>query len=84
MLEDEEELGEFVERPEAVAEFGAVAVLREYAVAEAVDRRNAQLREISRVADFARGGCQAVTHLERGFLGEGAERELPGMRLLQQ
>ena len=84
MLEDEEELGQLVERVVAVPELGAVAVLREDAVAEAVDRGDGQLREVARVADLARGGRQAVAHLERSLLGEGAEHDLPGLRLLQQ
>jgi hypothetical protein len=71
------------ERVEAVPEFGAVAVLREDPVAEAVDRGHCQLREVTRVSDLAGGRGQAVAHLEGGLLGESAQHELSGLRLLQ-
>ena len=77
-------LGELVERVEAVPELGAVPVLREDAIAEAVDRGNGELREVTAIADLASGGGQAVAHFEGGLLGKGAEHQLPGLRPLKQ
>jgi hypothetical protein len=84
VLEDEQELGKFIKRVEAVPELGPMAVLREHPVAEAVDRGHGQFGEVARIADLARAGGQPVSHLEGGLLGEGAEHKLPGLRLLQQ
>jgi len=84
VLEDEEELRELVECVEAMAQLGPMTVLREHAVAEAVDRGDGQLRKVARVAHLTRCGRHSVAQLEGCLLGEGAEHELPSLRLLQQ
>jgi hypothetical protein len=84
VLEDEQKLGELVERVEAVPERGAVAVLREDPIAIAVNRRGGQLRQVTAVCDCPRRGRQTIAHLEGRFLGERAQHYLPGFRLVQE
>lgn len=82
VLEDEKELCQLVEDVETVPQLCPVPM--EHTVAEAMDRRDSQFREVARVADFQGGGGQAIAHLEGGLLGECAEHELSGLGFLQQ
>ena len=56
MLEDKKKLRQFVEGIVAMPEFGAMPVLCEHAVAEAVYRGRCQFGQIAGIADFAGGG----------------------------
>jgi hypothetical protein len=84
VIEDEQQLGQLVEGLEIVPEFGPVSVLRQEAVAQAVDRRNHQFREVAMVSGLLRGGGQAVPHFEGSLLGERAEDDLAGTRLSKE
>jgi hypothetical protein len=80
VVEDEEALGEFVKGLEVVSESSLVAVGGEDAVAETVDRGDAEFGEVGGASKFGGSGRDAVAEFEGGFLGERAEDYLFGCR----
>jgi len=84
VLEDEQELRQLIQRLVAVAERRPVAVPGQDAVAQPVDGRDSQLRQVAPVADRLRGSREAIAHLERSLLGEGAEHDLLRRGSLQE
>jgi hypothetical protein len=84
VLEEKQEVRQIVERFVAVPEGGAVPVLDQQLVAEAVDGADAEFAEVAHVAGLARGGGGAVARLVCRLLGEGAEHEFGGRRFAEQ
>ena len=84
VIEDEEELGQIVQRFVAVSERCPVPMPGEHPVAEAVDGRDRQLGEVAGMTDLAGRRGQPVAHLEGGLPGEGAEHDVLRLGLSQQ
>ena len=84
VLEEEEELRQIVQRFVAGPERRPVPVTGEHLVAEAVNGRDRQLGEVSRITHLAGRCSQPVAHLEGGLPGEGAEHDLPWPGPFQQ
>ena len=76
VIEDEEELGQLVQRLVAVSERRPVPMPGEHPVAEAVDGGDRQLGEVAGMTDLAGRRGQPVAHLEGGLPGEGAEHDV--------
>lgn len=78
IVEQEEELGEFVEGLVVTSERRAVTMLGEKLVAQAVDGGDAKCREVPVVAGLLSRRRDTVAELERGFFRERANDELTG------